>query len=274
VNISIYWIGILLLISNFSFANIIVQHNPIAGGIAIVPFTTKSKNPQGLFQRKKVLLQQKNNQWEALIGIPLKAPVGQYFLEIQGLSTQRIPFDVATQTYKKQYITLKGKKKKYVNPPNRDWDRIKKERDIINKALQTFSNTNPSGVFNYPVTGIISSPFGLQRFFNNQPRRPHSGLDFGAKKGSPIIAPMAGKVILIGHYFFNGKTVLLDHGQGLLSIYIHMDKINVKNNQQIKQGDVLGLVGQTGRATGPHLHFGVYLTNTAINPQLLLSDDE
>ena len=127
-----------------------------------------------------------------------------------------------------------------------------------------------TGLFTGPVVGVTTSPFGLKRLYKGEARRPHTGLDYAGDTGTPIKAPADGKVILTGEFFFNGNTIFLDHGQGLISVYIHMNKRLVQQGQKIKQGDVIGTIGQTGRATGPHLHWGIYLNQTVVNPNLLM----
>ena len=121
-----------------------------------------------------------------------------------------------------------------------------------------------------PVEGINTGSFGRRRVFNGQPRRPHSGMDFAAEEGTPIIAPSAGKVIELGDFFFSGKLVYVDHGQGLISMFAHMSDIDVVLGEQLKKGQVLGKVGSTGRVTGPHLHWSLGLNGTWIDPSLFL----
>ncbi|MFT6624573.1 MAG: murein DD-endopeptidase MepM/ murein hydrolase activator NlpD, partial [Cycloclasticus sp.] len=126
--------------------------------------------------------------------------------------------------------------------------------------------------FILPANGRLSSPFGLKRFFNQQARNPHSGLDIAAAKGSPIFAPAGGTVIDTGHYFFNGNTVLIDHGQGLISGYFHLNKMLVSIGDEVEQGQQIAEIGATGRVTGPHLHWNVYLNNTKVDPAFFIGD--
>lgn len=121
-----------------------------------------------------------------------------------------------------------------------------------------------------PKAGKFINSFGRKRFFNNEERAPHSGLDIPAPIGQKVVAPADGIVVQTGDYFFNGKTVLIDHGQGLISMFCHLSKIEVSKGQHITQGELLGLVGNTGRVTGPHLHWGMSLNDARVDPQLLL----
>ena len=125
-----------------------------------------------------------------------------------------------------------------------------------------------------PVDGPYSSAFGLKRFFNGQARKPHSGIDIAAPEGAPIMSPADGTIALTGDFFFNGNSVFIDHGQGLISMMCHLSRIDVKEGDVVKQGDLLGAVGKTGRATGPHLHWTVSLNNARVNPKLLFKEEQ
>ncbi|MDG2060936.1 MAG: M23 family metallopeptidase [SAR86 cluster bacterium] len=159
------------------------------------------------------------------------------------------------------------------NAPSKDnLIRASKERALISEII----NYNSSNVFfsdlrmRLPVEGIISSEFGVRRYINGTPRSNHLGTDIVADTGTAIKAPMAGKVLLIGNFFYRGKVIFIDHGQGLISSYSHLNKINVRKNQKVIPGTTLGEVGQTGRVTGPHLHWQIYLKGTSIDPEIFL----
>jgi len=184
----------------------------------------------------------------------------------------KIPFTIQDKEYESQYLTITNKR--HVNPIQKDLVRIKKEKSEMVAAFKNWK-AEPEDVtdFTLPAPGRFSSPFGLRRFFNNEPRNPHSGLDIAAPEGTPALSPAQGTVVATGNYFFNGNTVLLDHGQGLITMYCHLSEIHVKKGQSLKAGDTLGLVGKTGRATGPHLHWSVSLNNTRVDPMLFLKEE-
>ena len=266
---------IILLIPSILLASINVKNTPVPGGIAVIEFETNHSNPKGFYGDIAIYLQKiQNNKWQALVGIPILASPGVKHITIKDFSTRKIEFEVVEYKYEEQHITLKGKKKKYVNPNLKHMDRIKSERPILSNARKTYTeDALAKGKFIRPVDGITTSEFGLKRFYNGQPRRAHTGLDFAGSIGTEIKAPAQGRVILTGNYFFNGNAVFIDHGKGLISVYIHMNKINVSNNQLVNKGDIIGTIGKTGRSTGPHLHWGVYLNQTAVNPRILLGNN-
>ncbi|VAX06321.1 Peptidase, M23/M37 family [hydrothermal vent metagenome] len=269
-------ISSLSLYVSFSLSSVIAEDYPradaVPGGIAIVKLDTSSSIPPSVYYgKKRILVRQTDAQWEAIIGIPLSAKTGIHKLRIvpANKETYSRDFSVHSKEYKEQHLTIKNKRK--VNPNAEDMTRIRAEKKIIVAALSQWTvQTQVATQFKVPVEGRLSSPFGLRRFFNEQPRKPHSGLDIAALEGTAIKAPADGKVITTGHYFFNGNTVFIDHGQGLVTMYCHMSKINVKAGDKIRQGETIGEVGMTGRVTGPHLHWSVSLNNTRVDPMLFM----
>ncbi len=250
------------------------RHSPVPGGIAVIALTTPSvARPSAHYQSKRVMVIGSPEHWQAIVGIPLETSPGEQTLEITvpNSAPQSVSFTVQAKEYETQRLSISNKR--MVDPTAKDLLRIEKETKIIQAALRLFSETDEVPLdFAPPAQGPFSSPFGLRRFFNEQARKPHSGLDLAAPKGAPIKAPAAGNVIAVGNYFFNGNTVILDHGQGLISMYSHMNRINVKEGQHVALGTLLGTVGMTGRVTGPHLHWTISLNDTRVDPMLLFSE--
>ncbi len=243
-------------------------NTPVPGGIAVMPIQASPK-PRVEFRGSQVMVVQgpEPDRWLALIGIPLSTEPGNYTVQLN--RQENLPFTVTDKKYESQYLTLTNKRQ--VNPEPQDLVRIQLERDEMDRAFLTWNDAaDPVTSFILPTQGIISSSFGLRRFYNEQPRSPHSGLDIAADEGVEIIAPANGIVSVTGDYFFNGKTVLIDHGHGLVTMYCHMSRVDVAPGQAITMGDPIGAVGKTGRVTGPHLHWSVSLNNARVDPNLLL----
>lgn len=245
-------------------------HHPVPGGIAVIELGPSSQTPQVSFQNKSVLvIKAQDEQWLAVVGLDLNIPAGLQKLLVKDGTSREVVFTVQDKKYKEQRITIKNTRQ--VNPLPEDLERIKREMTAQNQAYKVFSSTPPSNIiFDSPVEGPLSSPFGLKRFFNGEPRAPHSGLDFAVPSGTPVKAPADGKVILTGNYFFNGNTVCLDHGQGIISMYCHLSLIDVAVGDKIARGQILGKVGATGRVTGAHLHWNVSLNDARIDPAILI----
>lgn len=240
----------------------------VPGGVAVVDLGPASSAPKASYQGKSVLVIKEDQQrWIAIVGLPLTTQPGPQQIQING--GQRLSFQVGSKHYAEQRIQIKNQQQ--VNPNAANLKRIERELAEQTRAYQQFSARQPSNLlFDKPVAGPLSSPFGLRRFFNGEERNPHSGLDFVARQGTPIKAPAAGKVILLGDYFFNGKTVFLDHGQGLISMFCHLSAIDVRLGDEITRGGVLGKVGATGRATGPHLHWNISLNDARVDPAIFI----
>jgi len=259
----------LVITFGFADANELPIESNVPGGVVVVPIKSKDR-PKAFFYDKKVMVIGKSQDWKAIVGIPLKIELGEHKLKVVSNSAEaNYLFEVVDKDYEAQYLTIKNKRQ--VDPNKEDMLRISKERKLISKVKTNWREINNIPLrFIKPAKGPFSSSFGLRRFFNNQPRNPHSGLDIAAETGTPIVAPAAGIVTNAGDYFFNGKTVFLDHGQGLITMYCHMEKINVKEGDVVNTNDMIGTIGSTGRVTGAHLHWSVILNNTTVEPLLFL----
>lgn len=243
----------------------------VPGGIMLLPLDIESETRPNVefMERKTTVIQNGNGQWVAVIGLPLSLDPGEQTAYLHnGQDKIAVTFDVTDRQYETQHLTIKNKRK--VEPNQEDLDRIWAERKKKNKALNTWEEVRPDLNFIKPVEGRTSSQFGLKRFFNGKPRNPHGGLDIAAPEGTPIRAPADGRVLLADDFFFSGNVVYLDHGQGVITYYAHMQERKVKPGDVVQKGQVIGLVGMTGRVTGPHLHWGVYLNRAAVNPSLFL----
>ena len=239
------------------------------GGIAFIDLgPAETVAPVVEYNGKRVLIMNAGGRWQAAIGVPLDTDVGRATITLADGAS--LSFDVAEHAYREQRLKVASS---YVSLSEEALARVGRERKIIDAALTNWRDTPLTDVsLNAPVDGPRSSSFGLRRFFNDQPRSPHKGMDIAANAGTPIKAPRDGVVTATGDYYFNGNTVIVDHGQGYVTMYCHLSKIGVEEGQPVTSGDVLGAVGATGRVTGPHLHFGTYLNGTAVDPALLLTD--
>ena len=252
-----------------------VEHSPVPGGVAVIALPGDAEPSSVRYYGKRVMTTRSGDSNYALVGLALGAKPGTHHLDAKTDTDKalRLSFQVLDKQYESQHITIKDKRK--VNPEKRDMERIGRETKAIKAALRHWSDNNAITLdFIKPVDGPYSSPFGLRRYFNEQPRKPHSGLDIAAPEGTPIKAPASGTIIDTGDYFFNGNTVFIDHGQGLVTMYCHLSRIDVKPGQTVATGEAIGLVGMTGRVTGPHLHWGVSLNDARVDPKLFLPAEE
>jgi murein DD-endopeptidase MepM/ murein hydrolase activator NlpD len=191
-------------------------------------------------------------------------------VQLPGGEHRTISFDVLPHRYDEQRLTVS---RKFVDLTSEQLQRVSAERAVIDAALSNWRDAaDPAMRLDAPLDGSRSSSFGLRRFFNEQPRSPHSGMDIAAPPGTVIRAPADGVVTATGDFYFNGNTVFLDHGQGFVTMYCHLSEIDVAAKREVLTGDPLGKVGATGRVTGAHLHFGTYLNGTAVDPALFLED--
>jgi len=254
-------------------ANLWPHSSQVPGGIARLSLGPAAERPRAFADNVPVLVLGDAIEWTALVGIPLAATPGERRLDVRGgnrAATQALAFQVAPKKYSEQRLTVAPRT---VDLSPADDARYQRERAHLAGVMATFSDAAalPASLqMQVPVPGRRSSSFGLRRIFNGQARNPHSGMDIAAGTGTPVVAPLPGKVIDTGDYFFNGNTVWLDHGAGLLSMYCHLSAIDVQSGDVLRAAERLGEVGATGRVTGPHLHWSVSLNRAMVDPALFI----
>ncbi len=243
----------------------------VPGGVAVLP--TGMQAVSAHYRESRVLLAEVDGLQYAVVGIALSASPGTHALVLRDAAgnSRSLAFTVTDKQYVEQRLTITNERQ--VNPNNEDMVRINRESAEMNAAFGRWDESlQPVLRMRAPTEGVRSSSFGLRRFFNEQPRAPHSGMDIAAPEGTPIVAPAPGVIVATGNYFFNGNTIILDHGHGLISLYCHMNTIDVAVGQRVETGQQIGAVGQTGRVTGPHLHWSINLNNVRVDPALFLVD--
>jgi murein DD-endopeptidase MepM/ murein hydrolase activator NlpD len=246
----------------------------VPGGVARVTLGSSAQPPRARVNGERVLVIREGGGWTAIVGIALDAKPGSRIavvVERPSAGNETFEIDIASKQYATQHLKVAPGK---VDLSKEDLARYERERAHLDQVLRTFAETAPpaSLALLQPVPGERSSSFGLRRYFNDQPRNPHNGMDIAAALGTPVIAANAGRVIDAGDYFFPGKTLILDHGQGFLSLYAHLSSIDTRVGNPVAAGAPIAKVGATGRVTGPHLHFSVYLNRAAVDPALFLPE--
>ncbi|WP_243302870.1 peptidoglycan DD-metalloendopeptidase family protein [Geothrix oryzisoli] len=242
------------------------KSSPVPGGVVVLAIAGQAAAPKATYHGEPVLVRRSARGWQAVVGIPLSAKVGQDAIEVAG---HAVSFTIKPKRYPEQRIRLKDQR--LVTPNPEDEARIAREQALMAPAWKAWpEGLVPSLRFHQPTPGGLTSSFGLRRVFNGEPRAPHAGLDIKAPAGQAVRAPAAGVVVLTGDFFFSGNAVFLAHGEGVVSLFAHLSKVTVKQGQVVKAGDLLGSVGMTGRATGPHLHWSLSLNNARVDPRLFL----
>jgi len=249
------------------------QSSNVPGGVAIIPLgsvSTGADTPQTWFGDQPVLVTSDHDQWYAVVGLPLDVRPGSHELRVQiGGETKTQDFVVKKKKYPVQRITLKDKSKVQLSAA--DEARAEREIAVIMELKRHWRAAQDTDLaFVLPAEGRLSGHFGLRRIFNGELRSPHVGLDMAVERGTPVKASAQGQVLAVDDYFFNGKTIFIDHGNGLITMYCHLDLIEVKAGETVSKGQLIGLSGETGRATGPHLHWSVVLNGAMVDPELFV----
>jgi len=265
-----------LAASSASRANTAPTGLPLAratpGGVVLLALGGAEQRPIARFGDLPVLVSGSAAGWTAVLGLALDARSGPASLQVQrGGALETLAFQIEPHTYAEQRLRVAPK---HVELSAENLARHQRERAHQATLIARFSEPMPATLrMRAPVAGPRSSSFGLRRVFNGQPRSPHSGMDIAAASGTPVVTPLAAKVVDSGDYFFNGNTVWLDHGGGLLSMLCHLSRIDVQPGDELRAGDLLGAVGATGRVTGPHLHWSISLNRAMVDPALFLAPE-
>jgi len=245
------------------------RESAVPGGIKMLHLEGGAALPYVEFDEHRVLVLQDGSSWLAVIGIPLNATLGPHRVIVHDAQgRQEIEFTVGDKQYTSQSLKVAPRQ---VNLSPADLARFNAERIRIEHALSHWADAAPESLHMAPpVPGPRSSSFGSRRVFNGESRNPHTGMDIAAPTGTPVRVPIAGTVVETGDFFFDGNAVFVDHGRGLISMYCHLSAIDVTTGQHVAAGERIGAVGATGRATGPHLHWGVALNRAWVDPELFL----
>lgn len=251
-------------------AHALPQEAAVPGGIILVRLGNSTDLPQAWFGEKRVAVLRDRQGWVALVGLPLSLEPGTHELRVASSGAEAMkPLRVAARHYPLQRFTVPDHRK--VEPPPEDMLRIEREQKRIDEIKAVFRDeSDPDLTFRLPAQGRLTGNFGLRRIINGLERSPHAGIDVAAPVGTTVRAAGSGVVVETGDYFFNGNSVYLDHGQGLVTLYCHLDRIDVKPGERVAAGQRIGLSGNTGRSSGPHLHWTVIANGTAVDPRLFL----
>lgn len=247
----------------------LMPSTPVPGGVVVLDLPAEAR--QARYEDRPLWIIDADGGAKALVGLALAVRPGRHAIEWEdaGGVTHRLDFTVGDKAYPTQKLQVSPKMVD-LDPPTAA--RVKREQARIREALSHYRPAE--GDFPWPLAlpadGPTSSPFGLRRVFNGQSRNPHSGLDIAAAEGHPARAAAPGLIVDAGDFYFNGNTVFVDHGGGLISMYCHLSTIDVAAGERVETGQLLGRVGHTGRATGPHLHWGVALNGNLVDPSLFL----
>lgn len=246
------------------------RESAVPGGVKILRLDVHSESmPYVDAEGHRALVVQDGSDWIAIIGIPLSAPIAARQVIVRsGDARQEVQFPIGDKQYASQSLKVAPGQ---VNLSKADLERVNRDKEVIEHAMSRWSDQPPAALrMQQPIPGVRSSSFGMRRVFNGESRNPHSGMDIAAGTGTPVRAPMAGRVIDTGDYFFNGNTVWLDHGGGLLTMVCHLSAIDVKPGDAVALGEAFCKVGATGRVTGPHLHWSVMLNRAMVDPALFI----
>ncbi|HMN43192.1 MAG TPA: peptidoglycan DD-metalloendopeptidase family protein [Povalibacter sp.] len=264
----------LTFIASTALASALPREARVPGGIAFVTVPGAGAAPRVMYGDYQTAVIRRDDAWVAVVGIPLAVKPGPQKLQVfTGTGKSEVSFDITDKQYRTQKLTIKNQRQ--VDPNPEDLKRIAQEQERSSAALSKFTTSGTASLtLLSPVAGVRSDSYGSRRIFNGQPRNPHSGMDIAAATGTPIQSPADGTVVEADDFFFNGNTLYIDHGFGLVTMYCHLDSLAVKVGDKVTAGQLIGKVGATGRVTGPHLHWGVALNRAMVDPALFLENEK
>ena len=243
------------------------------GQVARVRLGAADSAPQAYLDTQRLMVRREGGEWVALAGIPLSAKAGSSLkVDVNyGAKREARRIAVIAKKYLTQYLSVPADQ---ADLPPELVSRYQREREHFAQVRSMFTDPGPDEIaMQQPVAGRRSGTFGLRRIINGVARSPHSGLDIAAPEGAPVAAARAGRVVDAGEYLFLGRTLVMDHGQGLLTLYAHLNAIHVAVGDTVAAGATIGEVGTTGRVTGAHLHFSVYLNAVSVDPAIFLGPE-
>jgi murein DD-endopeptidase MepM/ murein hydrolase activator NlpD len=243
------------------------KSSAVPGGVVVIPVGSSEAAPEVRYRGERVLLRRTPKGWIAVVGIKLSAKPGEDHVEVDG---RPVSFAIHDKRYPEQ--RLKGLNPHHVNPDKEDEARIAREEALTKPAWKAWPEGLTASLdFHQPTPGRRTASFGMRRILNGEARSPHAGLDISAPAGQAVKAPSDGLVVLTGNFFFSGNAVFIAHGEGVVSMVCHLSKIEVKEGDRVKRGQVVGRVGTTGRSTAPHLHWSLSLNDARVDPRLFLN---
>ena len=248
------------------------RESRVPGGVALVAVArTDEAKPVVTRDGSNVWTVKRGASWIAVVGLPLSTVPGEQAVSVTRDGVEHaVAFTVKDKRYPVQHVTLKDNA--MVEPPPEVMARIETESVHLKAVRSNWSeNTATSAAFTLPAKGRLSGRFGGSRVLNGKPRAPHAGLDVAIGTGTPVLAPGDGVVLDTGDYYFCGKTMFIDHGNGLLSLFCHLSEHTNKVGDSVRKGQAVARSGATGRASGPHLHWSIYLNGVSVEPELFLA---
>jgi murein DD-endopeptidase MepM/ murein hydrolase activator NlpD len=267
--------GVVATAAAWSFAAVTADGLPresrVPGGVALVAVARADETkPVVTRDGASVWTAKRGASWIAVVGLPLSTAPGKHSLNVTRDGTvQAVSFTVQKKRYPVQHVTLKDNA--MVEPPPQVIARIEAESAHLKTVRSTWrEDAATNAEFALPASGRLSGRFGGSRVLNGKPRAPHAGLDVAVGTGTPVLAPGDGVVLDIGDYYFCGNTMFIDHGNGLISMFCHLSEHIAKPGDNVRKAQMVARSGATGRASGPHLHWSVYLNGVSVEPELFV----